>query len=71
MRLFCFIQRVVVTLVHRKKLTASHPLRQVMVDAKRVIVKVGTVVVSREEDSCLAIGRIGCLVEQVVQNDNE
>ena len=54
-------------LSHRKKLTASHPLRQVMVDAKRVIVKVGTVVVSREEDGHLAIGRIGCLVEQVVR----
>ena len=38
-----------------------------MVDAKRVIVKVGTVVVSREEDGHLAIGRIGCLVEQVVR----
>ncbi|AQK93367.1 proline responding1 [Zea mays] len=39
--------------------------RTFMKDVKRVIIKVGTAVVTRGDDGRLAVGRLGCLCEQV------
>eukprot|EP00958_Prasinococcus_capsulatus_P016894 scaffold1894_cov368-Prasinococcus_capsulatus_cf.AAC.1 len=42
-----------------------HPDRAFTRDAKRVIIKVGTGVVTRSRDGRLSLGRLGALVEQV------
>ena len=42
-----------------------HPSRHTCASARRVIVKVGTAVVMRSQDSRLAVGRLGALVEQL------
>lgn len=45
---------------------AVDPSRRFMKDVKRVIIKVGTAVVTREEGR-LAVGRLGALCEQIKQ----
>lgn len=44
---------------------APHPTRESVARAKRVIIKVGSAVVTRSTDFRLALGRIGALVEQL------
>jgi len=44
----------------------ADPSRSFMKDVKRVIIKVGTAVVTREEGR-LAVGRLGALCEQIKQ----
>ncbi|KAL2614202.1 hypothetical protein R1flu_025894 [Riccia fluitans] len=41
------------------------PSREFMKDVKRVLVKVGTAVVTRSDDGKLAIGRLGAICEQI------
>eukprot|EP01025_Chloroclados_australasicus_P010744 TRINITY_DN1449_c0_g1_i1.p1 TRINITY_DN1449_c0_g1~~TRINITY_DN1449_c0_g1_i1.p1 ORF type:complete len:765 (+),score=136.45 TRINITY_DN1449_c0_g1_i1:235-2529(+) len=43
----------------------AHPTREECVRARRVIIKVGSSVVTRTTDSRLALGRMGALVEQL------
>lgn len=43
----------------------AHPSREVVSKARRVVIKVGSAVVTRSTDSRLALGRLGALVEQI------
>eukprot|EP00891_Asterochloris_glomerata_P004457 jgi/Astpho2/4457/Aster-00067 len=44
---------------------AADPSREVAKNARRIVVKVGTAVVTRGKDARLALGRLGALVEQL------
>ncbi|KAL0046411.1 hypothetical protein WJX82_000130 [Trebouxia sp. C0006] len=44
---------------------AAHPTREKVKNARRIVVKVGTAVVTRGKDQRLALGRLGALVEQL------
>lgn len=43
----------------------AHPSREAVSKARRVVIKVGSAVVTRSTDSRLALGRLGALVEQI------